>query len=172
MPQSTVFTNQAFGVIGEFYKSSPKRCDPYILDTTDPTNNVIGRAFSVKADGFVQAGNPASNKPFAGFLVNPKAYTTSGTALGGSLAPTLTLPNETVVEIANMGELIVTLPSGGNVGDSVIYDVLTGALDVVAPGDLLPDGFLFAQAEVFLFSVDSGLAVIRITTVPVAPASA
>jgi len=165
--QSTVNFVQGFGVIGELFDSGPVRAEPFIVNSADATNNVFGRAFTVVSQGIVQAGNPGGTAVFAGFLVNPKGSTTSGTAAGGSLAPTLTLPNQSNVEILSMGSIIVTLPGAANIGDLVIYNNTTGILATIAPGGSVPGGSSLAPAIVDRFSLSAaGLAVIRVTQVP------
>lgn len=127
--QSTVLANQAAGVVGEFSFESPSRAKPYILRTTDrPEYNVVGRAFTVVSEGVATAGGTGF---FAGILANPKVYASYGTAVGGPLAPTLTLANEVVAELVQMGQLWVTIPGAAAIGDPVVYDTTTGALDTV-----------------------------------------
>ena len=165
--QSTVEFVQGAGVVGEFYDNSPNRAEPFILQSMDPANNIFGRVFTVVSEGVAQAGGVGV---FGGFLVNPKGSTSYGTLAGGTLAPTLTLPNNAIGEILNMGSIFVSLPGAANIGDLVIYDVLTGALSTVIPAGPIPVGFAFAHAVVDRFTVTApGLAVITATDVPVAP---
>lgn len=165
--QSTVAFAQGAGVVGEFYDDSPHRAQPFILQSSDPADNVFGRAFTVVSEGIAEAGGTGV---FAGFLVNPKGATSYGTLAGGTLAPTLTLANEVVAEILNMGSIFVSLPAPAAIGDLVTYDVLTGELATVIPAGPIPVGFAFAHAVVDRFTVTApGLAVITATDVPVAP---
>jgi hypothetical protein len=165
--QSTVSLKQGFGVAGEFFDGSPHRAEPFILQSADPGYNVFGRAFTVVSEGIAQAGGTGV---FAGFLVSPKSATSVGTVAGGTLAPTLTLPNNVLAEILNMGCIIVSLPDAAAIGDLVIYDEVTGELATVIPAGPVPAGFQLAHAVVDRFTVDSaGLAVIRVTDVPVTP---
>ncbi len=170
--QPTVFANTGFGVVGSVFDNSPIRAQPFILDSDDADNNVFGRAFTTltSAQGIARAGNPDDAGVFVGILFNPKASTTSGTVADGSLAPTLTLPNNSNVELITMGQIIVTLPVPVNVGDLVIYDKDTGILTTIAPGDALPTDNYFAFATVTRFDADSGLAVIELTPTLVIPA--
>lgn len=165
--QSAVSLEQGFGVVGELFDNGPHRAEPFILQSIDPADNIFGRAFTILSEGVVRAGGIGL---FGGFLVNPKGSTSFGTVAGGTLAPTLTLANEVVGEILNMGCIIVELPVGAAIGDLVVYDNVTGALDTVVPAGPLPVGFQFAHAVVDRFTVSTaGLAVIRVTDVPVVP---
>jgi hypothetical protein len=169
MPQSQVYMNQSAGVPGELFNDSPTRAQAFILESEDADNNVFGRAFTVVAgeNGIAQAGGTGV---FAGFLINPKAHASYGTSAGGPLAPTLTLANEVVADILNMGTLFVTLPAAASVGDLVIFDQDTGELETISPGDDLPDGFGFAHAVVDYYNVTAaGIAVITVTDVPPIP---
>lgn len=130
--QSTVALDQGFGVVGELFTNSPVRAAPYTLDSADAVNNVIGRYFTVKDQGIAQAGG-APTLPVAGILATPKAYSSQGTAVGGSLAPTLTLRNAEVCEIVSMGQINVTLPAAAQIGDKVTYNTTSGLLGSVAP---------------------------------------
>lgn len=147
--QTAVSNNIAFGVVGELYLDGPLRAQPGRLDSTDAANNVIGRAFTVKDDGTasfetsddpqpldVQAGGTGV---FAGILANPKVYALAGTSAGGTLAPSLTLPNNTMVELVQeTAGLIVTLPEAFAVGDWIWYNNATGVLVRTAPGASAP----------------------------------
>lgn len=166
--QSTVSLAQGLGVAGEYYADDPKRAQSYILRTTDhPEYNIFGRAFTVVSEGVVTAGGTGV---FAGILADPKQHALQGTTLGGSLAPSLQLPNETQADICSMGTMIVTLPAAAAIGDLVVYNTTTGALSTVAPGAALPVGTLFAQAAVSYFTVSAaGLAVITLSPLLVAP---
>ncbi len=170
MPQKQVYANQAAGFYGEFYDNSPIRSEPFILRSPNAANNVFGRAFTIVPgeDGVAQAGGTGI---FAGYLINPKEHASFGTQAGGPLAPTLTLPNEVVASLVNMGCLYTYLPAATAIGDLVIYDTATGELATVAPGALVPGGFAYGYAVVNRFNVNgAGIAVIRVTDVPAIPA--
>jgi hypothetical protein len=165
--QTTVNQLQGFGVIGDVYDDGPIRSEPFIINSPDAANNVMGRAFTVTSEQHARAGGTGV---FAGFLINPKEQTTSGTSAGGTLAPTETIPNNTVAELLNMGSMVVSLPAAAAIGDLVLYDTTTGALSTIAPGATYPAGTLFAHAVVDRWTVSgAGLAVIKVTDVPVPP---
>jgi hypothetical protein len=149
--QSTVFPNIGFGVVGELFLEGPLRAQPARLNSADPTLNVVGRAFTIAAGGdatgsYNTIADPAAlqvqaggTTVIAGILANPKLYALLGTAAGGSLAPSLTLPNNTMVELVQESAgLIVSLPAAAAIGDWVYYTNATGALVTTAPGAAAP----------------------------------
>lgn len=156
--QSTVSLNQGFGVVGELVFDGPVRAAPFILDSTDAANNVVGRVFTVKSEGVAQAGGSGV---FAGILVNPKHYASYGTSAGGTLAPTLTLPNAATAEMLRMGFIIVALPGAAAIGDALKYNTTTGVIGTGAPG---AGEAAVPNAVVDRFTVSgAGLAVVRLT---------
>lgn len=168
--QSTIRYDLGYGVPGEIRKQGPLRSYPSILNSADPTQNIVGRAVSYVAGspGVVQAGNPSGTAVFAGILANPKVYASRGDNAGNPLAPTLLLPNNTEVEHVAMGFIVVQLSGGttANVGDDVHYVEATGALLAVAPGTAPATGNLKvpnAQVDEVPQAVANGLALIRIT---------
>jgi len=134
--QSTVNIFNAIGVVGDLAFSGPIRAIPYNLNSDTGYPNVIGRAFTVLTGGVPTPTGAAPNAgsaraggtgPFAGILVNPKAYVTAGTG-GNALAPTLTLPDNAVGELLQMGEIFVAFPGAAAIGDKVFFDNTTGEL--------------------------------------------
>lgn len=152
MFQSAVAAQIGFGVVGELAYEGPLRGQPGILDSTDAANNVVGRAFSIKAGatgswaaGSAGAADPkpiameaGGNGPFGGILANPKVYTTAGTLAGGALAATTVLPNDTPAEFVTEGDIVVNFPAATNPGDWVYYLQASGILATTAPGAAAP----------------------------------
>lgn len=130
--QSTVSLNQAFGVQGELILSGAHRAAPYNLVST-PNLNTVGNAFTVSSEGVATVGGTGV---FAGILVNPKHYATSGTT-AGTLQPTLVLPDNSIGELLTFGEIVAYINSAANIGDNVVYDTTTGALSAVAPATVV-----------------------------------
>ena len=161
--QSTVRTRQAAGIVGELAFDGPQRAEPNTINSVDAANNVIGRAFTALAaiDGFVEAGGTGA---FAGILVNPLVYATSGT-LDGALAPTLVLPNNTEAEFLKMGTILVELTTAAAIGDDVHFIQATGELLAVAAGTAPAVGnSVVPSAKVVRQNTDgAGLAYIQIT---------
>lgn len=127
--QASVDMNQGFGVVGEIFSNGPVRTKPYAL-VSSPAVNTIGNAYTVTSEGIAKVGG--ANGVFAGILVNPKHYASQGTTAGGTLAPTLVLPDNTGGELLTMGEIVVSLANASGIGDLVVFDTSTGALSTVA----------------------------------------
>lgn len=175
--QSTVVGQIGFGVVGELAVEGPLVAQPARIVSGDAANNVVGRAFSVTsgATGSWTANGDAVNpaplvaaaggtNPFAGILANPKVYPGVGTVAGGTLAPTLALPNNSMGElILSHPGVIVTLPAASEVGDSVYYTNATGVLTTTAPGAAAPASSTGPIGRVEYFDeTGSGLATISV----------
>lgn len=182
--QSSVVGQLGFGVVGELAVEGPLVAQPARIVSGDAANNVVGRACSVTsgatgswtANG--DAVNPAAmvvaaggTNPFAGILANPKVYPGNGTLAGGTLAPTLTLPNYSLVElILEHPGVIVALGAASNVGDSVYYTNATGVLTTTAPGAAAPANSTGPIGRVERYdATGSGLAVISVYPPRIAP---
>lgn len=83
--QSAVRFDQAYGLPGEFAFDGPQRAEPGILRTTDPTQNVFGRVFSLDSalPGIWRAGDALDNGERFGIMVSPKEHVSYGTQAGG-----------------------------------------------------------------------------------------
>lgn len=130
--QSTVALDIGFGVPGEWFLDGPTRAQPGIIDSigTSPPNRV-GRVFTQVAgvDGHCTVGGAiGEGAPFFGILMNPKVYPLRGTSGGGTLAPSIDLPQYTEAEFGTMGELIVQFPGAVQIGDFVDYVIADGSL--------------------------------------------
>ena len=175
MFQKEVYAQQAFGIVGESAYDGPRRAQPAILNTTNPANNVIGRACTVVSGATGSPDTSADPKPliaqaggagtFAGILAVPKNYVSYGTATGGSLAPTMTVPNGIAVELALMDEIVVAAPAGTNPGDIAFFDDVTGELSFAPAGTAAPGGkTLVPNASITRFSnAGVSLAVLKLT---------
>lgn len=134
--QTTVVADIKSGIIGELAFDGPVRALAAMIDTgANAVNNVVGRVFTWidKNANTVQAGGPVAD--FAGILVHPKSYSSLGTAAGGTLADTLTLPDGAAGEFLFMGEIYIALPTTGGVINSPLkYNTTTGIIDFGAPG--------------------------------------
>lgn len=168
--QSTIFINQAAGVQGDKYSDAPSLAQSFTLRSAEAAYNIIGSTMcTVTSEGICQAGG-AGTLGFAGLLVNSKVYALNGSLAGGSLAPSMTLLNETQSELATEGQYYAFLPAAAAIGDLVVYDLVTGALSTIAPGAALPAGTAFGFAKVDVFDVASaGLAVISLQPTLVIP---
>ena len=128
--QSTVRIDQTTGIVGDIVIDGPQRGQPGILNSTDAANNVIGRAFRhIDNEDLEVSADVAAGQTFAGILANSKVYATSGTAAGGTLAATLTLPNNMEVELVTMASgILVLLSTVAAIGDNVFFATATGIL--------------------------------------------
>lgn len=159
--QSAVSLQQGFGVIGELFDNGPHRAQSFTIVSGSAANNVFGRAFTVTSQGVAAAGG---TNPFAGILANPKTQASSGTAAGGSLAPTLVLPNQAQAELVSEGAIIVTLGAAAEIGDLVYWTNATGILTTTAPGAAAPaSSTLIKGAYVDRYDITTGLAVITLS---------
>lgn len=129
--QKIVRLVQTTGIIGEIIFGGPFRAVTAYVKSGGTIPNTIGKAFTWDAtvDGEVGAGAIGAGA-FAGILIHPKHYALAGTAAGGSLAPTLDLPENTQAELCSMGEIVVSLLTvdTGKIGEGIMYDDATGVL--------------------------------------------
>ena len=162
--QSTVRINQTTGIVGDIVIDGPQRGQPAILNSTSAANNVIGRAFRHIANQDLNVTADAAGV-FAGILANSKRYSTSGTASGGTLAPTLTLPNESEVELVTMTSgILVLLSTVAAIGHNVFYADATGIL-AAAAGDTLASHTLIPNATIVRNNISgtARLAIVELT---------
>lgn len=98
---NTARTGLTSGFPGNISHDGPTRAQSHVLDSTSATNNVFGRAFTLKdaSKETVQAGDSGA---FAGIMINPKAYAIDTSAAG----------NGSVAEFLTMGEVYVDLTAG------------------------------------------------------------
>lgn len=169
--QSTVSIQQGFGVPGEMFTDSPHTAQTYTIVSASSALNIIGQTCcTITSQGVCEAGAGGS-LGFAGFLVNPKVEALYGT-VGQPLAPSMTIPNNNIAELLTMGQIIVQLPAAAAIGDYVIFDDVSGAIETIAPTDPLPTGKTFANAIVSFFTpnaVGSQMAVITVNPTFVIP---
>lgn len=172
--QSSVALDIGFGVVGELFLDGPLRAQPGIIDSvgTTPAFNRVGRAFTkvAAADGHcVVGGTPAEGAQFFGILANPKVYPSLGTTGGGTLAPSLDLPQNATGEfVQETSGLIVHLEGAANVGDAVDFVAADGTLVAraksnsftgiiaVTTGILTVSGFVAGGAPIAVGSLLSG----------------
>lgn len=165
--QTTVIGNIRSGVIGEIAFDGPTRAVSAMLDSgAGAANNVVGRAFCYASttNNTVSAGGDAGI--FAGILIQPKSYALRGTAVGGTLADSLLLPDGTPVELLQMGEVFVSLASSGaTIGSLVKYADATGVLDhgVASTGETQVPNATVVRVDPSPTAAGAYLAVIRLT---------
>ena len=129
--QSIVRLLQTLGIIGEIIFDGPFRVKPLNVNSNGGTPNAVGKAFTYDAANDDECGpGTVGGGAFAGILINPKHYALNGTVAGGTLAPTLELPDNTNPELMSMGTIVVdlTVVGTGKIGEPIFYVDATGAL--------------------------------------------
>lgn len=162
-------TSTASLVVGSLVQGAGIPLGTTISSITNSTTIVISQAATASATVALIFTPP--NFGFAGFLVNPKNVALFGIN-NSPLSPTLTVPNQVIVQCMTMGSLIVTLPDSCNIGDYVVYNNTTGAISTISPGATLANGTTFANAIVDYFTPNASgaqLAVIAINPTYVIP---
>lgn len=165
--QTTVTADIRGGIIGELAFTGPTRAVSAMLDSgAGAANNVVGRAFCYASveNNTVSAGGDAGI--FAGILIQPKSQALRGTAVGGTLADSLTMPDGVAVELLQMGEVFVSLASdGATVGSLVKYADTTGILDhgAASNGETQVPNATVVRVEPSPTAAGPYLAVIRLT---------
>ncbi|MDR0805953.1 MAG: hypothetical protein LBN41_04285 [Enterobacteriaceae bacterium] len=150
----TVANGLISGVVGEISHYGPTRVVTAVLNSSDETGNLFGRAYTYVDDAneTVAAGGTGS---FAGILINPKAY-----AIEVPYAR-----NGTVGEFITMGEVYVQLTAGvAAINSPVVYTSKGDLTAKAAPeaGDNVI-GFVTRHIE----SVETPLlCAIRLTEIP------
>ena len=154
---------QTSAIVGDFIADGPRRGFSAILASTNAANNVVGRALKHVANSDTDVTTDAAGD-FAGILVNSKNYALRGTAAGGTLAPTLVLPNNTDVEVAEMGKIAVLFTTTNNsIGNNVFYSDTDGSIGT-ADGTTLAGHTQIPNASVITQNVlTAGLGFIKIT---------
>jgi len=79
-------------------------------------------------------GTGGANLVFGGILAMPKQMALYGTTAGGTLAPTLTVPDNKQADLLSMGIIVLYTNTACNIGDELLYDVVTGAISTQVPG--------------------------------------
>lgn len=165
--QSTVNVLLAFGIAGELFAEGPTRVEPMLINSSGAAN-VVGYAYT-KANGtnIASVGGTITNGSvvFAGLLVNPKRYQSIGTTANGTLAASITVPDNTMGDLLTMGEVVVAITGAANIGDNLVYNKTTGALTALVPGGTVAGGTaLVPNAVITRYATAAdGLVVARLT---------
>ncbi|MDE9552562.1 structural cement protein Gp24 [Xenorhabdus bovienii] len=142
------------GVVGETSHSGPIRATSAVLSSADEKKNLFGLAYTYR-DFDVESVQVGGDGPFAGIMINPKAY-----RIGERY-----VRNGTTGEFLTMGEINVNLASGvKRINAPVIFDTdgQLHAKEAPATGDRVI-GFVSRHLE----SAESPhLCVIRLTEIP------
>ena len=175
-------TYNTIGFPGDLAFGVPMRSSPYNLNSSGQAQTV-GFAFTLTNGA---NPNPAGATPnagqaqvggtgiFAGILINPKEYITSGTS-SGALNPTLNLPDNSLGTLMQVGQCYVVLGTTAKIGDLVYYDNTTGALGSVPPSSsftgvvasnvLTVSGYVAGGAPLGIGSIIAGTGVTPFTVI-------
>lgn len=163
--QSTIRRQTGEGVAGELSHHAPLRAQPVRLASTNAALNIVGSvALHWLADGSgAAADSTAGTGVFAGVLAQPKNYASGGTLANGPLAPTMTLPNNTIAEAVQEGMMYANVTNTPAIGDVVYALNASGLLVTAAPGAAAPATSRAIGATVQRYPVGvAGLALIHI----------
>ena len=112
-------------------------------------------------------GSGGTPTVLGGIMIRPKEAQLQGTTAGGTLAPTLQIPDQSNAEFCTMGDIIVSVGATCNVGDVLLYNVNTGAIYAMAPGATpgntlaqIPNGVVYRYP---VTTSGGGLTVARLT---------
>lgn len=153
----SVTSDLAFGIVGECAFDGPFRSQPARIDHATAANIVVGRWFTLAADGTARPGGAGA---LAGILIHPKNYSNGGSG-GDALAAGLTLVTGTVGEFGYMGQFIVAAPAAVALGDAAKYNTTTGVIGVGAPG--AGEAAIPNSRFVRVINAAAGLAVLELT---------
>ena len=162
--QQNVRINQTTGIVGDIVFDGPLRGQTGILASTSAANNVIGRGFRHVANSDSNVTADAAGI-FAGIAANSKVYASSGTAAAGTLAPTLTLPNNASVELVTMTSgILVELSTIATIGQNVFYANASGIL-AAASGETLANHTIIPNAAIVRNNISGAarLAIVELT---------
>jgi hypothetical protein len=168
MFQTSVHRNYTTGFPGEIVRDGPVRAKAARIASlttgTDPgaSTNRVSRAFGytneVGPEGTTYGAQTATVSvgavPFFGILIHPKHHVLQGTQAGGTLAPSLDLPQGYEGEFADMAIIVAELfneqsaAKTSNYGDGVAY----------VPAAVPPADNVLALPYGALFSVPAGSA--------------
>lgn len=155
---SSVTADLAFGIVGELAFDGPLRAFPARIDHATAADIVIGRYFTQNADGTVRPGGAGV---VGGVFMLPKTQVSLGTSAGGALAPTMTVPTNTIGEFLAMGQIVVSVGAAVALGNAAKYTDATGVIGVGAPGageTAIPNSKFVRYAN-----AAAGLAVLQLT---------
>lgn len=169
--QTQVQSQFTQGWLGELIKDGPLRALParIAVDVLITDTNTFGKAFTFVADApsvgasgqTVRVGGAGA---FAGILVDPKDHALYGTAAGGSLAPTMDLPQGEAAQFCTMGYVVVSMSTSTAFGDPVYFAPATTGGDIA--GALYNTAgrgrTLITGAKVLTTKTGAGLCVIQL----------
>lgn len=112
--------------------TTPCTITGYIAVNNDGTGTYTVSVSQTFASGAV-TGSGGPNTIFGGILANPKHQALVGTS-AGTLTPTLNVPDNTQLDILEMGIVVLYSNTACSIGDSLTYNIITGAISTMPPG--------------------------------------
>lgn len=131
--QTTVNVKQAFGIAGEVYDLTPYRVDARIVAAPA----TFGKPAGMSTTGTFADMASTTYTKFVGIFVRPKEEVSFGTAAGGPLAATLTVPAGRAVQIMSMGRVVVDKPNEAWKENDAVYVTAAGAFTTTAGSNTL-----------------------------------
>lgn len=146
MFQKSVRFDQAGGVPGEFLNLGPVRAEPGIASGAVTVGRVVSE--DPAKPGFWKQGLVAGALRF-GVVTTPKQYAARGTQAGGTLAPTMTLPDASEIEVCTMGHIWAEASNASSVPGWVVqFANATGIISTKAAGPADADNTLLPNTKV------------------------
>lgn len=158
--QASVNLNQAAGRAGDIFGDGPTRAFSYVLNSGSQANT-YGNAFTLDSEGIAKVGGTGE---FVGVLVNSNTGVSYGTT-SGSLAPTMNAPEDSQGDLLTMGRVWCSMATSSTIGNQVIFNQTTGALDSIVSGGSVPSGWtLMPNAKIDRYdNAVAGLALVTLT---------
>ena len=155
--QKVVNAKLGFGVEGDIYDNSPKRCDPYIVSANGENPAMVGRAFTYTS-GSPEKAVVGGENIFAGILVNSKEYARQG------LTASLEVADGTAGELLSFGRVVVKVAQEFKAGYLGCYNTTTGEIGATATADGVPAGYAVIANSKFVLidGAAAGLGVLQI----------
>lgn len=140
--QTSVKTQLAVGVVGDFYDESPRRVDPYTIKSA--TAGSIGLAYTIDATDPSKVVLGGSGV-FGGIAVNSKEFAVNG--LGASM----NFKQYDEVELCTMGRIWLSIAGDVAVGKVACFDPDTGIISPADAGaDHTEDGLVEIKGSKFI----------------------
>lgn len=144
--QSAVGFTYTQGFVGQIITEVPHVITSWRLDGQSALPNNFGYAYTYSSDTVnpAPAHGSANNEniavvggtaAFAGILVNPQEFALSGTAAGGTLAPTLALAPYERAQLLTKGQCVVPFTTAVTYGAAIGFDPDTGAIVLASTPD-------------------------------------
>lgn len=156
--QTDVRPNMAAGVPGELATNYAHKAQTYTINSADAANNIIGSVCCTISDELVCEVGAGGAYGFAGFLVNPKGQALHSMA-SQPFEASMTVPNGVIVECLTQGVIFVMLEGPANIGDSVVFDNVTGRISAISSVPIFFEGTLTNASDVVTMVNTSGVEV-------------